>query len=141
MDTIPPIRQADVLHDVLGEERFDVVAHDWGGPVAFALAAQHREAVRAMAIFDAPVPGDDSPLNGIPRWHYGFHGKPDLPEALVAGREEARASAAASNCLKLQSWGGCTSLSKTFCPDFRYVRKLRMIASAFPRPTTLAAWT
>lgn len=77
-----------LMHDVLGEDHFYVVAHDWGGPVAFALAAQHRDAVRAMAVFDAPALGDGSALAGIPRWHFGFHGEPDLPEALVVGREE-----------------------------------------------------
>lgn len=77
-----------LMHDVLGEDRFDVVAHDWGGPVAYALAAQHRDAVRAMAIFDAPVPGDGSILTALGRWHFGFHGEADLPEALVAGRED-----------------------------------------------------
>ncbi|SAL03153.1 alpha/beta hydrolase [Caballeronia calidae] len=77
-----------LMHDVLGEESFYVVAHDWGGPVAYALAAQHRDAVRAMAVLDAPVIGDGSALNGIPRWHFGFHGEPDLPESLVAGRED-----------------------------------------------------
>ncbi len=76
-----------LMSEVLGEQRFLVGAHDWGGPVAFALAAQHREAVRAMAILDVPVPGDGTPLAGIARWHYGFHGELDLPEALVAGRE------------------------------------------------------
>lgn len=77
-----------LMHDVLGEARFDVVAHDWGGPVAFGLAAQYREAVRAMAIFDAPALGDGSALAGIPRWHFGFHSEPDLPEALLTGRED-----------------------------------------------------
>jgi pimeloyl-ACP methyl ester carboxylesterase len=77
-----------LMHDVLGEERFFVAAHDWGGPVAYALAAQHREAVRAMAIFDVPVPGDGSPPGAMARWHFGFHGEADFPEALVAGREE-----------------------------------------------------
>lgn len=77
-----------LMHDVLGEDRFFVAAHDWGGPVAYALAAQHREAVRAMAIFDAPVPGDGSVLTALGRWHFGFHNEPDLPEAMVAGRED-----------------------------------------------------
>ncbi len=77
-----------LMHDVLGHEHFFVAAHDWGGPVAYALAAQHRAAVRAMAILDVPVPGDGSPLETISRWHYGFHSLPDLPEALVAGRED-----------------------------------------------------
>lgn len=76
-----------LMSEVLGEQRFLVGAHDWGGPVAFALAAQHREAVRAMAILDVPVPGDGTPLAAMARWHYGFHSELDLPEALVAGRE------------------------------------------------------
>lgn len=77
-----------LMHEVLGEESFYVVGHDWGGPVAYALAAQHRDAVRAMAIFDAPVPGDGSVLTAMGRWHFGFHAEADLPEALVAGRED-----------------------------------------------------
>lgn len=77
-----------LMHDVLGEKTFMVGAHDWGGPVAYALAAQHRDAVRAMAILDVPVPGDGTPLAGVARWHYGFHGELDFPEALVVGREE-----------------------------------------------------
>jgi pimeloyl-ACP methyl ester carboxylesterase len=77
-----------LMHDVLGHKRFIVVGHDWGGPVAFALAAQHRQAVRALAIFDVPVPGDGAPIANVARWHFGFHGELDLPEALVAGRED-----------------------------------------------------
>jgi len=77
-----------LMHDVLGERSFHVVAHDWGGPVAYALAAQHRDAVTSMAIFDAPVPGDGSVLTAMGRWHFGFHAEADLPEALTAGREE-----------------------------------------------------
>jgi pimeloyl-ACP methyl ester carboxylesterase len=76
-----------LMHDVLGEEQFYVAAHDWGGPVAYALAAQHREAVRGIAVLDVPVPGDGSPLAAVARWHFGFHSEPDFPEALVAGRE------------------------------------------------------
>ena len=77
-----------LMHDVLGQKRFFVAAHDWGGPVAYALAAQYRHAVRAMAIFDVPVPGDGSPLAAMARWHFGFHSELDFPDALVAGREE-----------------------------------------------------
>ncbi|WP_019447329.1 alpha/beta hydrolase [Cupriavidus sp. BIS7] len=77
-----------LVHDVLGEDRFFVVGHDWGGPVAFALAAQHRKAILGLAAFDVPVPGDGAPLAAMARWHFGFHGEPDFPEALVAGREE-----------------------------------------------------
>ncbi|HJV03018.1 MAG TPA: alpha/beta fold hydrolase [Burkholderiaceae bacterium] len=77
-----------LMHEVLGCQQFHVVAHDWGGPVAYALAAQHRQAVRSIAVFDVPVPGDGAPLAAMARWHFGFHGEPDLPEAMVAGRED-----------------------------------------------------
>lgn len=74
--------------DVLGESSMFVVGHDWGGPTAFALAAQHRDAVRRLAIFDAPVPGDGTPVMFNNRWHHGLHWELDFPEALTAGRED-----------------------------------------------------
>ena len=39
-----------LAYTTLGASQLLVAAHDWGGPVAFALAAQHREAVRGLAI-------------------------------------------------------------------------------------------
>jgi pimeloyl-ACP methyl ester carboxylesterase len=77
-----------LMTDVLDHRCFHVVAHDWGGPVAYALAALHRQAVKSMAIFDAPVPGDGTILTALGRWHFGFHAESDLPEALVEGRED-----------------------------------------------------
>jgi len=77
-----------LMHEVLGERRFFAVGHDWGGPTAFALAAQHRDAVRRMAIFDVPVPGDGTPVMFNNRWHHGLHWEPDFPEQLTAGRED-----------------------------------------------------
>ena len=77
-----------LVHDVLGEREFFVVGHDWGGPVAFALAAQHREAVRRLAVFDVPVPGDSTSVMFQNRWHHGLHWEPDFPEALTRGRED-----------------------------------------------------
>lgn len=77
-----------LVHDVLGEQRFFLVGHDWGGPTAFALAAQHRQAVRRIAIFDVPVPGDGTPVMFNNRWHHGLHWELDFPEALTAGRED-----------------------------------------------------
>lgn len=76
------------LMAALGYERFAVVAHDWGGPVAFFLAVQFPEQVRAMAVFDAPVLGDGGPIEHHGRWHFGFHAIPEWPEQLVAGRED-----------------------------------------------------
>jgi pimeloyl-ACP methyl ester carboxylesterase len=77
-----------LMHDVLGEKRFFAVGHDRGGPTAYSLAAQHRDAVRRLAIFDAPVPGDGTPVMFNNRWHHGLHWELDFPEALTAGRED-----------------------------------------------------
>ena len=67
-----------------------MVGHDWGGPVAFALAANFPDAVRRLAIIDVAIPGDGNTniSQGGKRWHHGFHQTPDLPEALIAGRED-----------------------------------------------------
>lgn len=79
----------ELMHGELGYDRFLLAGHDWGGPTAFALAARRREAVRKLAILDVTIPGDGSNAFSTSqgRWHHGFHRAPDLPEALLAGRE------------------------------------------------------
>ena len=79
-----------LVHDHLGIEAFHLVGHDWGGPTAYAIAAAHPDAVRKLAILDVSIPGDGSPniSQGGRRWHHAFHQTLDLPEALVAGRED-----------------------------------------------------
>jgi pimeloyl-ACP methyl ester carboxylesterase len=78
-----------LVHDHLNIERFFLVGHDWGGPVAFSLAIQHPDAVRRLAILDVVIPGDGGDFSqGGRRWHHAFFRTPDLPEALTAGREE-----------------------------------------------------
>ena len=79
-----------LLSGTLCFERWHLVGHDWGGPVAFALAAAHPEAIRTLSIVDVTVPGIGPDISqGGKRWHHAFHMTPDLPEALVQGRERA----------------------------------------------------
>jgi pimeloyl-ACP methyl ester carboxylesterase len=87
-DKMTVARDMAELMAALGHPTYGVVAHDWGGPVAFALAAQFPERVTAMAVFDAPVLGDGGPIEHHSRWHFGFHALPSLPEALTDGRED-----------------------------------------------------
>ncbi len=75
-----------LVRDVLGHERFCLVGHDWGGPTAYALAAAQPDAVRRLVIIDVGPPHDGCPWG--PAWHHLFHDVPDLPEALVRGRED-----------------------------------------------------
>ncbi len=79
-----------LVNGVLGIGAFYLVGHDWGGPTAYAVAAAHPGAVKKLAILDVTIPGDGSPniSQGGKRWHHAFHQTMDLPEALVAGRED-----------------------------------------------------
>ena len=80
---------AALVIDHLGFKRFHLVGHDWGGPVAFSLAAHHPDAVRTISILDVVIPGDGADFSqGGRRWHHAFFRTLDLPEALCLGREE-----------------------------------------------------
>ena len=81
---------AELLRQALGIDSAYVVGHDWGGPVAFALAAFHPGLVSRLVMLDAAVPGDGSGTfsQSGRRWHHAFHQTLDLPEQLIQGREE-----------------------------------------------------
>jgi pimeloyl-ACP methyl ester carboxylesterase len=76
----------------LGRERFHVVGHDWGGAVAWALAAGHPERVASVAVVSTPHPR--AAFEALPRSlqalrssYVAFFALPALPEAvLLAGR-------------------------------------------------------
>ena len=77
-----------LVTEKLGHRSSFLVGHDWGGPTAFALASQHPEAIERLCIIDVVIPGDGGDFSeGGRRWHHQFHITPDLPEALVSGRE------------------------------------------------------
>src|SRR5262249_4085016 len=75
--------------DALKIEKADLVTHDIGNMVGFALAAQFPARITRWIVIDAPLPGigqiwQDQLVN--PKaWHFNFYG-PD-EERLVAGRE------------------------------------------------------
>ena len=79
----------ELLQGALKLNDFYLVGHDWGGPTAYALAAHHPDAVKKLAIIDVTIPGDGGPeiSQGGKRWHHAFNRTPELPEALVTGRE------------------------------------------------------
>ena len=74
--------------DALKIQKADLVTHDIGNMVGYALAAQYPARIIKWVVIDAPLPGianwdevKQSPL----LWHFNFRG-PD-EERLVAGRE------------------------------------------------------
>ncbi|MEM5387748.1 alpha/beta hydrolase [Paraburkholderia phymatum] len=73
----------------LGLDGFHLVGHDWGGGVAWAVAAHFPGNAKTLTLVDIAIPGDGSPniSQGGARWHHGFHNTVSLPEELITGRE------------------------------------------------------
>ena len=78
------------LTDALGQERFAVVGHDWGGVVAWHLAGRNPERVRRAVILNAPHPAilgnfaRSHPSQLLKSWYVGFFQMPVLPEQTLA---------------------------------------------------------
>ena len=74
--------------DRLGVDHVQLVTHDIGNMVGYALAAQYPRRVSRWVVMDAPLPGLgnwNAQLTNPKTWHFNFRG-PDV-ERLVAGRE------------------------------------------------------
>ena len=74
--------------DHLKVDKADLVTHDIGNMVGYALAAQYPNRITRWVVIDAPLPGIGDWENIIKSpllWHFNFRG-PDA-ERLVAGRE------------------------------------------------------
>jgi pimeloyl-ACP methyl ester carboxylesterase len=74
--------------DSLKVGKADLVTHDIGNMVGYALAAQYPARVSRWAVIDAPLPGIgdwDNIIRSPVLWHFNFRG-PD-EERLVQGRE------------------------------------------------------
>ena len=74
--------------DTLNVQKADLVTHDIGNMVGYALAAQYPDRITRWVIIDAPLPGIgpwDEILKSPLLWHFNFRG-PDV-DRLVKGRE------------------------------------------------------
>jgi pimeloyl-ACP methyl ester carboxylesterase len=84
------------LMDALGHQQFAVYGTDVGMPIAYALAADHRDRVERLVVSEAPLPGITPspplflpPLLNARLWHLAFNQlPPEVNEALVRGRED-----------------------------------------------------
>lgn len=71
--------------------KIHIVGHDIGGMVAWAYAAQYPDDVQTLTWGECPLPGTTfyDKIKGKPEvFHFVFHQVRDLPEALIAGRED-----------------------------------------------------
>ena len=80
---------AEDIHQLvtkLGFKTIFLVAHDWGTQVAYSYAAAHPTEVKRLVVMELTIPGF-APPGRPPLWWGIFHQTPDLPEALVQGKE------------------------------------------------------
>src|SRR5919112_1284325 len=84
---------AEDIHQLvtqIGFRTIFLVGHDIGSFVAYPYAAAHPSEVKRLVIMDVPPPGFFPPPQvngGPPLWWILFHQTPDVPEALVQGKE------------------------------------------------------
>jgi pimeloyl-ACP methyl ester carboxylesterase len=83
------------LMDALGHQRFAAVGVDTGMLIGYALAADHPERVKRVALGEAPLPGISPPFPLIlpdqlkdRLWHIPFNQLAETNEKLVRGRED-----------------------------------------------------
>ena len=82
------------LMSALGHEQFFVAGHDRGGRVAYRMALDHRDRVRAVAVLDVVPTGEvwarADAQTALLYWHWPFLAQPaPLPERMIAGDPDA----------------------------------------------------
>ena len=83
------------LASALGRERFAVIGHDWGGVVAWHLAARNQDRIERAAILNAPHPATlqrymlAHPSQAARSWYVGFFQSPLLPELVLGAGDFA----------------------------------------------------
>lgn len=88
---------ADVtaLADSEGAATFHLVGHDWGGLVAWWVAARFPQRVNRLVVLNAPHPGAfpgyllSHPSQACRSWYMAFFQCPWLPEAILSARDFA----------------------------------------------------
>lgn len=78
------------LMNALGEKEAMIVGHDWGGAVAWCLAAYYPEATEKLVVLNAPHPNAYTrKISGSWRqlqksWYVFFFQTPDIPEKVLS---------------------------------------------------------
>jgi hypothetical protein len=82
---------AEDIHQLVAQLGFKdifLVGHDWSAQTAYSYAATHPNNVSELVLMDFSFPGFLPPEFGENGpWWFAFHQTPNLPEALVEGKE------------------------------------------------------
>jgi pimeloyl-ACP methyl ester carboxylesterase len=71
-------------------EQIWLLGHDIGGMIAYSFALHFPQLLAGVIWGECPIPGTSfyqESCNSLQLWHFVFHNVPDLPEALVSGKE------------------------------------------------------
>lgn len=85
------------LMRILGHVRFDVIGHDVGMWIAYAMAADDAAPISRLVLMEAALPGISAAPSALPdtqkevdaAWHFLFNRLASLNEHLIRDREEA----------------------------------------------------
>jgi pimeloyl-ACP methyl ester carboxylesterase len=90
------VGDAVAVTDSLGVDQVDVVGHDWGGAVAWQMAARHPERVRSLAVISTPHPAafraalaDPDGEQARRSWYMGWFQTPEEPERALLEKDGA----------------------------------------------------
>lgn len=92
-DTHTTAHRVHRLLDVLGHSRYTLVGHDVGAWVGYSFAHAFADRLNGLVLVDGNIPGVTLPTtlalapDNWRNWHFLFNAVPDLPEALLGGRE------------------------------------------------------
>jgi pimeloyl-ACP methyl ester carboxylesterase len=117
------------LASALGHETFQIVGHDWGGSVAWSLAARHSTRLKRMVVLNAPHPAvwlramSNDPEQRRKSGYVRFLQTPWLPEAL----------------LRLGRYDGLSKAFATARPEAFTADVMQAYRTAWRRPGALTA--
>jgi pimeloyl-ACP methyl ester carboxylesterase len=137
---------ADALHiaDALGAQHFHLVGHDWGGQLAWLLAANHAERVETLSVLSRPHPAafaralrEDAAQSERSRHHRAFQ-DPDTAKRLLAdGAQRLRRALTEQGVASADVDAYLRRLSDEAALD----AALNWYRATAPRPTSSAATT
>ena len=93
-DTASIARSIHALLGQIGVTHYGLIGHDVGAWTSFPYALMFGSEMTGLVLLDAGIPGvtlpdmlPSAPETAWKTWHFPFHTLPDLPEALIQGRE------------------------------------------------------
>jgi pimeloyl-ACP methyl ester carboxylesterase len=113
--------------DKLNVQTADLVTHDIGNMVGYALAAQYPDRIIRWVVIDAPLPGIgpwDEILKSPLLWHFNFRPRAHLSRPLL--ERTIRKS-------KSNRRGDTPTLRQDLCAARRDARRIQSIRRLFPR--------